>query len=197
MNESAHLRISALRPLLKDVDPDVRRAAAEAIERLEGASSLGAIMQTLRKGDTGARIGAIYALGRIGGDRAIAPLVYCAHRPEVDIRSAAVEVLGRLAAPSVLPLLLERLADESSAIQARAIAAVANYAPSPSLYGHLRPFLEQQDGALEAEASLALARLGDQESAGKITLLLASPHATTRQAAATALGLLPLADDPA
>jgi len=186
-----------LRPLLKDDDPDVRSAAAEAIERLEGACGLDEIMQTLRKGDTGARIGAIYALGKIGGDRVIAPLLYCAQRPEADIRGAAVEVLGRLAAPNVLPQLLERLSDENIAIQARAIAALANFPPSPALYGRLRPFLEKQDGALEAEAALALARLGDQDSAGKITLLLASPHASTRQAAATALSLLPLAADPA
>jgi HEAT repeat protein len=59
------------------------------------------------------------------------------------------------------------------------------------LYERLRPFLNATDGALEAEAALALARLKDLASEERITALLASPHASTRQAAATALSLLP------
>ncbi len=192
MNDLARQRITALQPLLKDSDPEVREAAARAIERLEGSSALGEILQMLKKGDTGAKIRAIYALGEIGGDKVFAPLVYCAGRPEDGIRAAAVEVLGKITTPAVLPVLLERLDDANSAIQVRAIAALANFPPSPELWERLRPFLEKQDGSLEAEAAVTLAHLGDSESVEKITALLASPHASTRQAAATALSLLPL-----
>jgi HEAT repeat protein len=103
-----------------------------------------------------------------------------------------VEALGRLAVPSTLPVLLELLDDQNAAIRARAIAAVAGFPPSPLLYERLRPFLDTADGSLEAEAAIALARLKDLSSEGRITTLLASPHASTRQAAATALSLLPL-----
>jgi len=181
-----------LRPLLKDTDPEVRDAVATAIERLEATSGIDEVLHALKTGNTGARVAAIHALGGIGGDRVVAPLVYCAGRPEADIRSAAVEVLGRLAVPSTLPVLLDRLADPDAAIRARAIAALAGFPPSPLLYERLRPFLDATDGALEAEAALALARLRDLSSEARITALLASPHASTRQAAATALGLLPL-----
>ncbi|KAB0671509.1 HEAT repeat domain-containing protein [Oryzomonas sagensis] len=192
MNEIARTRIDALRPLLKDEDPDVRDAVATAIERLEATGGIDEVLHALKTGDMGARVAAIHALGEIGGDRVVAPLVYCAGRPEADIRSAAVEALGRLAVPSTLPVLLERLDDENGAIRARAIGAVARFLPSPVLYERLRPFLEATDGALEAEAALALAKLNDLSSEGRITALLASPHASTRQAAATALSLLPL-----
>jgi HEAT repeat protein len=192
MNEIVRTRIDVLRPLLKDADPDVLSAAAGSIERLEATGSIDELLHSLKTGNMGSRVAAIYALGEIGGNRVVAPLVYCAGRPEPDIRSAAVEVLGRLAVPSTLPVLLDRLDDQNAAIRARAIAAVAGFPPSPLLYERLRPFLDAADGSLEAEAALALARLNDLASEERITALLASPHASTRQAAATALSLLPL-----
>lgn len=191
MDSIARQRIAALRPLLKDGSEDVRQAAASAIEHLEGVSGLDEVLAALKTGDTGARVRAIYALGAIGGERVMAPLVYCSRRPEDDIRAAAVEVLGSLVLPATLPVLAERLSDSNNAVQARTIAALARFPASAELIGHLRPFLGKDDGSLAAEAALALARLGDLASAGPITALLASPHASTRQAAATALGMLP------
>ncbi len=181
-----------MRPLLRDSSEGVRTAAAHSIERLEALFSLEEVLTALKTGDTGARVRAIYALGAIGGEKVVGPLLYCANRPEEDLRAAAVEVLGSLAVPAALPLLVERLADASNAVQARAIAALARFPASAELLDRLRPFLERNDGSLEAEAALALARLGDLASAGRMEALLASPHAATRQAAATALGLLPL-----
>ena len=172
--------------------PEVRSAAAEAIEQLERASSLDEVLSALKNGDTGTKLRSIYALGAIGGGRVLAPLVYCASRPEDAIRAVAVEVLGNLQNPSVLPVLLERLNDASTAIQARAIAALSRFPVSPDLIERLRPFLRRDDGSLEAEAALALARLGDVASAERIQELLSSTHASTRQAAATAFSLLPL-----
>jgi len=192
MHAIARQRIQALQPLLKDENPEVRQAAAQAIERLEGIAGIDEILLTLKKGDTAAKIRAMYALGSIGGERAVAPLIYCAGRPEEDIRSVAVEALGLIATAAVIPVLLERLADSVVAIQARAIAALSRCTASPGLINRLRPFLDADDGSLEAEAALALARLGDSLSAGRIESLLASCHASTRQAAATALSLLPL-----
>lgn len=192
MNEIARQRIAALIPLLKDSDPEVRTVVAHAIEHLEVASDITAILNTLKSGDTGARISAIYALGEIGGEKVIPPLVYCAGRPEDDIRSAAVEMLGRLAEPSTLPVLLKSLNDRNTAIQARAVTALSNFPRTADLCDHLRPFLKANDGDLEAVAALAMARLGDPHSLPGITSLLSSPHASTRKAAATALSLLPL-----
>ena len=191
MNESIRQRIDALIPLLKDPDPEVRTMAAHAIEHLEASSDVKETLHILKTGDMGARISAIYALGEIGGEKVITPLVYCAGRPEDDIRSAAVEILGRLAEPSTLSILLERLKDQNAAIQARAVTAVSNFPSTATLCGHLRPFLKANDGNLEAEAALALAKLGDSDSLAAIISLLSSSHSSTRKAAATALSLLP------
>jgi len=192
MNEIVRQRIAALIPLLKDSDPDVRTVVAHAIEHLEVASDITAILHTLKSGDMGARISSIYALGEIGGEKVVAPLVYCAGRPEDDIRSAAVETLGRLAVPSTLPVLLKSLNDRNAAIQARAVKALSNFPPSADLCDHLRPFLKANDGDLEAATALAMAKLGDPHSLDGIISLLSSSHSSTRKAAATALSLLPI-----
>jgi HEAT repeat protein len=191
MNKVIRQRIDVLIPLLRDADPDVRAEAARSIEHLEVVNDIDEILHALKTGATGTRIAAIHALGEIGGKKVIAPLIYCAGRPEADIRAAAVEMLGRLAEPSSLPVLLERLDDQISAIQSRAISALSHFPASDALYAKLRPFLKVYNGDLEAEAALALARLGDQASSDTIITLLASPHASTRKAAAIALSLLP------
>jgi HEAT repeat protein len=177
---------------LKDPAPGVRGAAAQAIEKLEGVSSLEEILHALKTGDTGTRVGAIYALGEIGGEKVITPILYCAGRPEVDIRSAAVEVLGQLRIPSAVPMLMERLNDQHEAVQARAIAALRNYPASPEVLQKIRTYLDSNDGSLEAEAAITLACLNDLLSLDKICTLLLSHHASTRQAAATAISLMPI-----
>ncbi|MBW4057243.1 MAG: HEAT repeat domain-containing protein [Proteobacteria bacterium] len=192
MKEKVRSRIDALRPLLKDPEPEVRIAAAEAIETLEKVCSVEDILATLKTGNMGARIGAIYALGEIGGERVLPALVYCARRSEVDIRSAAAAVLGRLALPAALPVLGELLDDEHPAVQGRAIAALRNFSVTPDILDKLRLFLSARDGVLEAEAAMTLAELRDLYSLSQIHALLTSHHPATRVAAATALSRMPL-----
>ena len=140
----------------------------------------------------GARIGAIYALGEVGGEKVLPPLVYCARRHEVDLRSAAVAVLGKLALPAALPILAELLEDENPTVRGRAISALRNFKVTPGILNKLRSFLSESDGALEAEAALTLAELKDLYSLSQILALLTSHHASTRQAAATALSRMPI-----
>lgn len=192
MKENVRSRINSLRPLLKDSVPGVRIAAAEAIEKLEATSSVAAIIATLKTGNMGARVGAIYALGEIGGEKVLPPLVYCARRPEVDIRSAAAAALGKLTLPAAFTALTGLLDDENPTVQGRAIAALRNFPVNQDILNRVRSFLSASDGVVEAEAALTLAELNDQDSLGQIRELLTSHHASTRQAAATALSIIPL-----
>jgi HEAT repeat protein len=191
MKEQMRERIDILRPLLKDQEPDVRIAAAEAIDKLEASGSIAEVIETLKTGDMGARVGAIFALGEIGGEAVLPPLVYCARRPEADIRAAAAAALGRVAAPATVPVMMALLDDTEPAVQERAITGLRNFPVSPELCGKLRCFLSMSDGVREAEAAVTLAHFKDMESLPKVRELLASPLASTRQAAATALGLMP------
>jgi len=192
MKQKIRQRITLLAPLLKDPGFEVQQAAAQAIERLEAHGDLDEILAALKTGDTGSRVAAIYALGKIGGDKVLAPLLYCAGRPEADLRAAAIQVLGEMAHASSFTTVAAALDDESTAVQAKAIAALAYFTPNPAICARLRLFLEASDGTLEAEAALALARLGDIAATHSIVALLSSPHPATRAAAAQALSLLPL-----
>lgn len=192
MNKVIRQRIELLTPLLKDPDSAVRKTAAGSIEQLEATCDCEQIFEVLKTGDTGARVAAIYALGKIGGEKVLAPLLYCIARPEDDIRSAATEVLGVLAFPSTVDAILTALRDENSAVQAKAITALYNFSPSQKICSGLRPFLEANDGMLEAEAARTLAKLGDIAALSGIIALLSSQHASSRSAAAEALSILPL-----
>ena len=212
-------RRQAIIPLLKDPSPEVRQAAAQALETLEAAGSLEEVFERLKRGDRATKIRAIYALGRIGGQQVLPILLYCAGRSEEDIRYAAIKVLGELARPEALALLVEKLQDPSPEVRAVTIEALAQYrdaslVPSlipfleendgmldaeaalaqyrdASLVPSLIPFLEENDGMLDAEAALALGRIGNASLAEPLMKLLSSPHERTRAAAATALALLP------
>ena len=177
-------------PLLKDPFVEVRLAAAHALEVLEAADSLDEVVIRLKQGDRGTKVGAIYALGRIGGEKVLPILLYCAERNEEDIKCAAVKVLGELAFPEAEATLVEKLSDPSCAVRALAIEALSHYR-NPSLVPRLLPFLDEEDGLLDAEAALALGRIGDATQEEPLLRLLNSPHQRTRSSAATALSQLP------
>ena len=127
----------------------------------------------------------------VGGEGALPALLYCIARPEEDIRSAAIEVLGRLGYPGAMGPLVEKLKDPSPAIQSQVIAALGNFRDL-SLIPLLVPFLDAGDGLLDAEAVRALGKIGAADCEEKFISLLESPHTVTRQAAALALGELPV-----
>jgi HEAT repeat protein len=189
--ESTRRRREALTTLLTDPVEDVRIAASEALEGLEGIGNLTEILDALKKGDIGTKIKALYALGKIGGDEVVPALLYCAARPEEDIKSVAVEILGRLAPPRAFPVIVERLKDPSPAIQAKAIAALGNF-KEQSVVALLVPFLDAGDGLLDAEAITSLAMVGKSNLEVKFMEMLKSPHPQTREAAALALAKLPV-----
>jgi HEAT repeat protein len=188
---STQNRREALSALLTDPCEEVRVAAAEALERLESIGNLPEVLEALKKGDLGTKLKALYALGRIGGEQVIAPLLYCATRPEEDIKSVAIEVLGDLGHPKALPVLLESLKDPNPTIQAKTIAALKNF-KDPSLVPAIKPFLDAGDGLRDAEAACTLGHIADGAFETKIMALLRSPHPRTREAAAQALGTLPV-----
>lgn len=192
MNSSAATkRREALVNLLQDPDCDVRTAASTSLEHLESAGSIDEFIQLLKEGNRVEKIRAIHALGEIGGEAVLAALTFCATLSDEDLKAAAIDALGKVGHLSALSPLLERLQERNPTIQARAIAAISQYR-APGLVGAIKPFLSAGDGLLDAEAALALGRIGDHTLESRLIELLSSPHPSTRQAAATALGSLPL-----
>jgi len=86
---------------------------------------------------------------------------------------------------------MESLKDQNPTIQAKTIAALKNF-KNPALIPALQPFLAAGDGLLDAEAASTLGHIADGTFETKIMELLRSPHPRTREAAAQALGILPV-----
>ncbi len=61
-------RIQKLKVVLKDAIPEVRSAAAQAIDQLQAKASIDRFQQILQADDNAAKLRAVYALSELDGD---------------------------------------------------------------------------------------------------------------------------------
>jgi HEAT repeat protein/cyclophilin family peptidyl-prolyl cis-trans isomerase len=113
-------------PLLAHNDARVREVAARTLgkQRYEGA--VRGLVGALQDPETGVAANAAWALGEIGEDDACHPLggVLASH-PSHRVRLAAAEALGAIGSKKGKDDLIQALSDESVAVRAAAILALA------------------------------------------------------------------------
>ncbi len=180
-------RRKALLRLLKDPDEEVRKMAAQALERLDGMSNLPTLLKKYRTGDKATRLKAIYALGKLGTDECLPALIHALEDDDEDIRAASIRVLGELREPKTLPALILKLNDPSITIQTMAAEALGNF-PNRNLAKHLIPLLKRENKYLVISALESLAKLNAQEAIDPITELTSHPDPDVRKTAAKVLG---------
>ena len=73
--------------LLRDPDPEIRKAAAESLNIVESFSSLDKILEVLQGGERGAKVNAIFALERIDSDKVFPPLLQLLQQADADLRA--------------------------------------------------------------------------------------------------------------
>ena len=115
---------AALAARLKDTEPGVRRAAAEALGGLKAHDQLQPLCHALRDADlqtAGAAIGALVAIGDPG---AVKHLVQVLKDESEFARRAAVEVLNEVATPEAIEDLVQSLQDEDWWVRVRAADAL-------------------------------------------------------------------------
>ena len=100
-----------LRLALDDSDPEVRKAAAEAVDRLEIRRDVETLLGQLESGDPEVRVRAVYGLGGIDGAEARRGLRRALTDTAVEVRAAAVRTVLEHRDPHLLEPLLERLDD--------------------------------------------------------------------------------------
>jgi HEAT repeat protein len=93
----------ALMPLLRDRDPAVRAAAADALGRCDDVHVPEALEAALEgEGDPTARRSILRSLGRIAGAAAVPALARALDEPDPETRVVALEALGTTGAPDAL-----------------------------------------------------------------------------------------------
>jgi HEAT repeat protein len=157
-----------LKALVEDEDPEVRAAAAAALEPLARRAELG-------------------ELGQGESDQIKHALVETIHRPgeRVDVRAAALATAGYFSDPVVERELEAAVADEEFRLQA--IRAMGHSADAKWLNRVLEQ-LEDPDDVIRQVAATAAGEIGDDAAVPMLTELIDDPAVSVRLAAIDALG---------
>ncbi|RMG11592.1 MAG: PBS lyase, partial [Deltaproteobacteria bacterium] len=180
---AAPVRIAALRALarfddprlvdllsdrLYDADPDVRRAAAEALAAVGGTKAKRYLLVAYARLAGPARPAVAKALTALGVD------------PKVAVEEGAQRLMKQQLEALKSPNLAERIG---------AAEALGRSGREEAL-GALLPLLAEPSVPLAAAAARALGRLGDDRAVGPLLKLLEEPYPELQAAAAWALGRL-------
>ena len=188
-------RRQALTAALEDSNPQVREAAAQALERLEPILHLAQVTAGLKSADRGDRIRALFALEGVRAPGVFDALLEMLGDRDADVRATAVQVLGNRAEAKALPELAKRLRDDSAAVRMYTAEALGAFR-DPRLVPYLASVLQDGDSGVVEAAVVALGRLGAAEAEPHLLARLRDTRPEVRRAAAIGLGQIAIAEHP-
>lgn len=148
---------------LKDKSEEIRKLAAESLEKCEVRARLDALANKIESAEMLEKVRAIYALTDIKGPRVVEILLKAAKDPSEDVRAAAVRVLGRVADITQIQQLVDALKDTSPIVQRVAVEVLGSFRDS-RLLGHMMHLLKNTDSGVTERAIDVIARIGDKRS---------------------------------
>ena len=184
---------SPLESALDDTNPEVRRRAALALERLgrleesfealssteeaEVATAMARLVAVGRAGlserfirhlddeEPGIRLNIVRILGQVGAAQHGPELIPVLHDESLDMRMAAIDALGRLGTPNTGQALVDLFADNDRTLQQRAAAALSQYPQKQlqALVPNITEFLDQESDESRLAAATVLANINGQE----------------------------------
>jgi HEAT repeat protein len=155
--------LAAIREMLRDADPAVRREAVEALGDLEDKESRAAIATLLGDADAEVRRRAVMGLADIGGGESAASIAGALADPSERVREEAADALGELRSPEARDALLKALGDASEDVRGEAIASLGEIGAREAA-AQLRGMYENDPGGAHlTRLVLALRNLGDEE----------------------------------
>ena len=180
--------VPALIGAVQDRDQTVSLHAIEALGHIgaPAAEAAPVIIQVLKDDESWVRNWAVNALANIG-PAAVPALITALSDNSPAIRAGVVETLGKIGAEEgVIPALVQILADKDNAVVSEAISVLKNM-PADQTIPYLIPLLAEKDARWRANATQALAAIG--EPAVPILLeTLNNPDELVRMAAVHSLG---------
>ncbi|MBI5562477.1 MAG: HEAT repeat domain-containing protein [Deltaproteobacteria bacterium] len=142
---------------------EIKRLAAEAVEKLETRARMEALAKKIESAEMLERVRAIYAMTDLRGARPVEILVKAAKDPSEDVRAAAVRVLGRIIDISQIQHLVDALKDASPVVQRVAIEVLGTFRDC-RLLGHMMQLLKNPDQGVIERALEVIARTGDKRA---------------------------------
>jgi HEAT repeat protein len=155
-------------------DEELKAHAATALGQI-GQSAIAALSELLTEEDT--RILAVRSLSYIRQPEIITPLLSVVQDPLVEIRAIAIEALSSFHDPRIPPILLNALTDVAAAVRREAVLGLSvrtDLHQELDLLAKLQPRLYDFNLEVAQAAAVALSRIGSDEAAKHLFLVLIS-----------------------
>lgn len=169
--------IPRLTAVLKDLNPELRRAAAQSLGKIARKEAVPALLEALRDPDAGVRRHAAWALGMIGEDALgpeRSPLATLLFDADPGVREAAATALGMTGDTQVgIELLLERLQESGTPADSKRLAAAAlGGMEARSAVTGLTRLLADQDARVRRWTVAAMGDIADEQAVKPLSALL-------------------------
>lgn len=182
--------VSALFPLLADINPMVSFAAMAAIQSLGGHEAEALALAGASNADARVRRSSMRILAYFGFPAAIDVLLGALTDGDERVRDSAIQGLPFIEDPRALEALLAAAKDPSPRTRAAAVRALAQCGDDLRVTSYLLKGLGDPDAWVRYYACQALGKLAFEPAAEAITRLLADPAGQVRVAAIEALSCL-------
>jgi beta-lactamase regulating signal transducer with metallopeptidase domain len=186
-DSSRAARVAALVAALKDSDPGVRAAAAQALGRLDDKSAGNALAELLRDPDPSVQRQAILSLAELEDPRAVPGLEKLLNSPDADTRDEAASQLGDMELAVAPASLIAALKDPDADVRASAAHSLGNIEDQKSVPA-IVPLLNDPDKDVQEAAVDALQNIGGPAAMQALIGALKSKDPQVRRKAAEALG---------
>ena len=180
-------RVAALTAALKDSDPGVRAAAAQALGRLDDKSAGNALAELLRDPDPEVQQQAIMALAELEDPRAVPGLERLLTSGDADVRQEAANKLGDLELTTAPASLINALKDPNADVRQAAANSLGNIDDQKAVPA-LIPLLSDPDKDVQEATVNALHNIGGPQAMQALIGALKSKDPQVRRMAAEALG---------
>jgi HEAT repeat protein len=152
----------ALRQMLADADPGVRRAALDGLAGAGDREAAAEIQRLLADPDAGVRREAIDSLADLGVKESGLAIAALLKDPDRRVRAEAASALGRLKASEAAGFLLAVLQDPDDSVRGEAIASLGEVGDRNAA-SYLRAVYDGDPGRHRTRLVRALQRLGDSQ----------------------------------
>jgi HEAT repeat protein len=163
-----------------------RKAAIEALSRLDDSRSLRPLISALKDSDSHVRVSAIEAIGRQASPEAIDALIVALKDEFPPARTAAAEALGRSGGAKALVPLTVALRDKSWDVRRAAVEALGRLGDARALEPLVALF-KDKDPDVRMATVRALSTLKDPRAIPALIVTLTDDQRQVREAALDAL----------